>query len=90
MQTVQFVPHLSIPFPHADVCKLVDDIETEGLTAFSVVSCGTGCHLYLHESHANYVLVNADKAANNVIAVCKKYYIDTLAKVLGTNNVKQQ
>ena len=41
----------------------------------------------LHELHANYVLVPADKAANNVIIVCKKYYIDTLVKELGINNV---
>ena len=41
----------------------------------------------LHKLHANYVLVPADKAANNVIVVCKKYYIDTLVKELGINNV---
>ena len=41
----------------------------------------------LHKLHANYVFVPADKAANNVIIVCKKYYIDTLVKELGINNV---
>ena len=41
----------------------------------------------LHKLHANYVLVPADKAANNVIIVCKEYYIDTLVKELGINNV---
>ena len=41
----------------------------------------------LHKLHANYVLVPADKAANNVMIVCKKYYIDTLVKELGINNV---
>ena len=41
----------------------------------------------LHKLNANYVLVPADKAANNVIIVCKKYYIDTLVKELGINNV---
>ena len=41
----------------------------------------------LHKLHANYVLVPADKAANNVIIVCKKYYIDTLVKELRINNV---
>ena len=41
----------------------------------------------LHKLHANYVLVPADKATNNVIIVCKKYYIDTLVKELGINNV---
>ena len=41
----------------------------------------------LHKLHANYVLVPTDKAANNVMIVCKKYYIDTLVKELGINNV---
>ena len=43
----------------------------------------------LHKLHANlnYVLVPADKAAINVIIVCKKYHIDTLVKELGINNV---
>ena len=41
----------------------------------------------LHKLHGNYVLVPADKAANNVIIVCQKYFIDTLAKELGINNV---
>ena len=41
----------------------------------------------LHKLHANYVLVPADKAASNVVIVCKKYYIDTLVKELGINNV---
>ena len=42
----------------------------------------------LRKLHANYVLVPADKADSNVIIVCKKYYIDTLAKGLGISNVK--
>ena len=41
----------------------------------------------LHKLHVNYILVPADKAANNVIIVCKKYNIDTLVKELGINNV---
>ena len=41
----------------------------------------------LHKLHANYVLVLADKAANNVTIVCKKYNIDTLVKELRINNV---
>ena len=41
----------------------------------------------LHKLHVNHVLVPADKAANNVIIVCKKYYIDTLVKELGISNV---
>ena len=41
----------------------------------------------LHKLHANYVLVPAEKAANDVIIVCKKYYIDTKIKELRINNV---
>ena len=41
----------------------------------------------LHKLQTNYVLVPADKAANNVIIVCKKYHIDTPVKELGINNV---
>ena len=41
----------------------------------------------LHKLQANYVLVPVDKTVNNVIIVWKKYYIDTLVKDLGTNNV---
>ena len=44
-------------------------------------------NLTVHKLHTNYVLVPADKAANNVIIVRKKYYIDTLVKELGINNV---
>ena len=39
----------------------------------------------LRRLHDDFVLVPADKAANNVIVVCKKYYIDTLIKELGIN-----
>ena len=39
----------------------------------------------LRRMHDNFVLVPADKAANNVIVVCKKYYIETLIKELGIN-----
>ena len=45
------------------------------------------CSFYIKYSNANYVLVPADKAANNVIVVWKKYFIDTLVKELGINNV---
>ena len=35
--------------------------------------------------HTDLVLVPADKAANNVMVVCKKYHSDTLVKELGMN-----
>ena len=41
----------------------------------------------LRRLHDDFVLVSADKAANNVIAVCKKYYIETLIKELGINTI---
>ena len=34
----------------------------------------------LRRLHDDFVLVPADKAANNVIVVCKKYYIEKLIK----------
>ena len=39
----------------------------------------------LRRLHDDFVLVPADKAANSVIVVCKKYYIETLIKELGIN-----
>ena len=39
----------------------------------------------LRRLHDDFVLVPADKAANNVIVVYKKYYIETLIKELGIN-----
>ena len=33
---------------------------------------------YLNKLHDNFVLVPADKATNNVIVVCKKYYLDVV------------
>ena len=34
----------------------------------------------LNKLHENFVLVPADKASNNVIVVCKKYYLDVVIK----------
>ena len=33
---------------------------------------------YLKDLHKEYVLVPADKASNNIIVVCKKYYIEVI------------
>ena len=41
----------------------------------------------LHKLHANYVLVPANKAANNVIVMCIKYCTDTPVKELRINTV---
>ena len=41
---------------------------------------------YLNKLHENYILVTADKAANNVIVVCKKYYLDVVLKELESTN----
>ena len=39
---------------------------------------------YLHDFQRQFVLVPADKAANNVIVVCKKYYLDVVLNELST------
>ena len=41
----------------------------------------------LHKLHANYILILADKAFNDVIIVCNKYCIDTPVKKFRINNV---
>ena len=40
----------------------------------------------LNKLHEIFVLVPADKASNNVIVVCKKYYLDVVIKELNLNN----
>ena len=40
----------------------------------------------LSDLHSKYVFVPADKASNNVIIICKRYYIETLIKELGLDN----
>ena len=40
----------------------------------------------LPDLHSKYVFVPADKAPNNIIMVCKRYYIETLIKELGLAN----
>ena len=41
-------------------------------------------HLDYLEDHNKFVLVPADKAANNVIVVCKKYYLEMVLDELNT------
>ena len=38
--------------------------------------------MHIKEFHKRYVLVPADKASNNIIVVCKKYYIDMIVNEL--------
>ena len=40
----------------------------------------------LSDLHSKYVFVSADKAPNNIIVICKRYYIKTLIKELGLDN----
>ena len=46
------------------------------------------CHIKAHltELQSKYVLVPADKAGNNIIFVCKHYYVHTLMEELGINS----
>ena len=41
---------------------------------------------YLSELHEEYILVPADKAGNNVLVVCKKYYLDVVIRELINKN----
>ena len=40
----------------------------------------------ISDLHSKYVFVTAEKASNNVIIICKRYYIKTLIKELGLDN----
>jgi len=40
----------------------------------------------LTDLHSKYVVVAADKVFNNIVFVCKTFYIDCLVKELGINN----
>ena len=40
---------------------------------------------YIKELHHKFVIVVADKAANNFVIICKKFYILTIMKELGIN-----
>jgi hypothetical protein len=40
----------------------------------------------LKQIHDDYVIVNADKASNNIIIICKKYYLQCMRDELGMNN----
>ena len=40
----------------------------------------------LSHLHNNYVFILVDKAPDNIIIICKKYYIQTLIKELGLDN----
>ena len=40
----------------------------------------------LSDLHNKYVFVSADKAPNDIIIICKRYYIETMIKELGLDN----
>ena len=40
----------------------------------------------LFDLHNKYVFAPADKAPNNIIIICKRYYVETLIKELGLDN----
>ena len=44
----------------------------------------------MHDFQRQFVLVPADKAANNVIVVCKKYYLDIVLNELSTTDTYVQ
>ena len=44
----------------------------------------------IQEFHRNYVLVPADKAANNVVVVCRRHYINTFKQDLDGTRAYQE
>ena len=44
------------------------------------------CKDYLENFQKSFVLVPADKASNNILIVCRKYYLDTVLKELDTSD----
>ena len=44
----------------------------------------------IHEFHWKYVLVPADKAANNVVVVCRLHYINTLKQELNRTKAYEE
>ena len=51
----------------------------QGLQNADVKAC-------LSDLHNKYAFIPADKAPNNIIIICKRYYIETLIKELGLDN----
>ena len=52
------------------------------LSIFNIVSSFRDLKQGIQEFHRKYVLVPADKAANNVVVVCRLHYINTLKQEL--------
>ena len=46
--------------------------------------------VHLSYLHDNFVLVPVDKASNNVIVVCKKYYLDVVIKELNSTSTYRE
>ena len=40
----------------------------------------------LFDLHSKYVFIPADKAPNNIVIICKRYYIEILIKELGLDS----
>ena len=75
-------------------CKILETIKakivkiktkTKNLRKKHVLSEKT-CKNYLEDFQKHFVLVPADKASNNILIVCKKYYLDIVLKELDTSN----
>ena len=69
-----------------------DNIHTDFIEAFNYIS-KIFCHLKqgIQDYHMKYVLVPADKKANNIVVVRRLYYVDTLKReLIGTNAYKLQ
>ena len=83
--------HVSALEQWSETVKLIISNRINGLQHRSFLPCNRileDPHIkaYLTELQSKYVLVRADKAGNNIIFVCKYYYIHTLMEELGINS----
>jgi hypothetical protein len=53
---------------------------------FKVTSYNPNVPKHLSLLHDKYVIISADKTANNIVFACKSLYIDCLIKELGIDN----
>ena len=83
--------HVSVLEEWSETVKLIISNRINSLQHRSFLPCNRiledpHTKAYLTELQSKYVLVPADKASNNIIFVCKYYYIHTLTEELGINS----
>ena len=80
--------HLYQPYGHVITGNLsiIPNSKLRDLIAKGPVLQNADEKACLSDLHNKYVFVPANKAPNNIIIICKRYYIKTLIKELGLDN----